>query len=78
MWYALLLLKEDFKENCKENDIVQKGGVSEKNQILNVLLKVTFYLGRELIKTNVIFSKCFLTHHFQIFQLILLHLDLNF
>ena len=31
MWYALLLLREDFKENCKENDIVQKGGVSEKS-----------------------------------------------
>ena len=43
------LIREDFKKNGKENDIVQKGGgVSEKYQILNVLLKVTFYLGRGL------------------------------
>ena len=27
---------------------MQKGRLSEKNQILNVLLKVTFYLGRGL------------------------------
>ena len=38
---------EDLKKiNGKENDIVKRGGeVSEKNQILNVLLKVTFYWG---------------------------------
>ena len=36
--------KTSNKKNGKENDIVQKGGeVSEKYQILNVLLKVTFY-----------------------------------
>ena len=55
-----LNIREDFKKiNSKKNDIVQKGGeVSEKNQILNVLLKVTFYSGRGFLKTKVIFSKC--------------------
>ena len=38
-------LREDFKKKIsKKNDIVQKagGGVSEKNQILNVWIKMTF------------------------------------
>ena len=41
------LLREDFKKkiNGKENDIVQKGGVSEKYQIMNVLLKSDILLG---------------------------------
>ena len=40
----MLLGKTSKKINGKENDIVQKvGEVSEKNQILNVLLKETFY-----------------------------------
>ena len=43
VWLCRDLIREDLKKNGKENDIVQKGGVSEKNQIFNVLSKVTFY-----------------------------------
>ena len=37
--------KTSKKINGKENDIVQKGGVSEKYQIMNVLLKSDILLG---------------------------------
>ena len=48
---AIYLLKR--KE--KKMTLCRKGGVSEKNQILNVLLKVTFYLGRGVDKNQCTF-----------------------
>ena len=79
-WNCQVYIREDFKKKpANKMTLCKKGGGCQKKiRFLMYYWKWHFTWGGGLIKTNVIFLKCLSTHHFPVFQLILLHLELNF